>query len=323
MKKVSVIVPVFNTEKYLHRCLDSLVNQTLKDIEIIVVNDCSTDNSRKILDEYQSKYKKMIKVLNNETNKGIGYSRNLGILHSNGEFLSFIDSDDWVNIEMYERMYEKARKDTLDLVICNYDKMLENGDGTISKVLNDCVVPEYSNTSLCETPEILLTVNMAPWNKLYKKSLFRNIQFPTDLKYEDMIVVIKTLANAKKIGFMHESFNYYLVRSKSETTVMDQRVFDIFKITDLTLDFLKKQKYYSEISEYVEAFVIRNIFRYTLQQKNQKSRNLKIRFLDDAFNYLENNFPNWRNNKIWKKRNAFKRLIESNKTLTKIYCDLL
>ncbi len=322
MKKVSVIVPVYNTEKYLRRCLDSLVNQTLKDIEIIVVNDCSTDNSRKILDEYQSKYKKMIKVLNNETNKGIGHSRNLGILHSNGEFLSFIDSDDWVNVEMYEKMYEKAQKDSLDLVICNYDKMLENVDGSITKISNDYVIPEYLNTNLYETPEILLTVNMAPWNKLYKKSLFRNIQFPTDLKYEDMIVVIKTLANAKKIGFMHESFNYYLVRSKSETTVMDQRVFDIFKITDLTLDFLKKQKYYSEISEYVEAFVIRNIFRYTLQQKNQKSRNLKIRFLDDAFNYLENNFPNWRNNKIWKKRNAFKRLIESNKTLTKIYCDL-
>ena len=322
MKKVSVIVPVFNTEKYLRRCLDSLVNQTLKDIEIIVVNDCSTDNSRKILDYYEEKYKSILKVFHNESNRGIGYSRNLGMEKAEGEYLCFLDSDDWVKLDMYEKMYKKAKLESLDLVICNYDKKKMDNDGNFSKIENDYVIPEYSVTCLKSTPELLLTVNMGPTNKLYKKTLLKNIRFPIDLKYEDMIVIVKSLANSKRIGFVKESLVYYLVHSKSETTVMDKRVFDIFKITDLALEFLKKQKYYSKISEYVEAFVIRNIFRYTLQQKNQKSRALRRKFIDEAFNYLDNNFPKWRNNKIWKKRNAFKRLIESNKSLTKLYCDL-
>ena len=202
MKKVSVIVPAFNTEKYLHRCLDSLVNQTLKDIEIIVVNDCSTDNSRKILDYYEEKYKSILKVFHNESNRGIGYSRNLGMEKAEGEYLCFLDSDDWVKLDMYEKMYKKAKLESLDLVICNYDKKKMDNDGNFSKIENDYVIPEYSVTCLKSTPELLLTVNMGPTNKLYKKTLLKNIRFPIDLKYEDMIVIVKSLANYKRIGFV-------------------------------------------------------------------------------------------------------------------------
>ena len=109
MIKVSVVVPVYNTSKYLRRCLDSLVNQSLKEIEILVINDCSTDNSKNILDEYEKKYQN-IKVFHNKTNKGIGYNRNFGIKKASGEFIGFIDSDDYPELTWAEKLYNAAKE---------------------------------------------------------------------------------------------------------------------------------------------------------------------------------------------------------------------
>lgn len=322
MIKVTVIVPVYNTSKYLRRCLDSLVNQTLKEIEILVINDCSTDDSKDILDEYEKKYE-TVKVFHNKTNKGIGYNRNLGIQKAKGEFLSFIDSDDWTNETMFDKMYNKAIKDDNDLVICNFYKVLDNNNN-LNEFEIDVVNSKYDNTTLNNSRELLLDINLAPWNKLYKKELFtKDVRFPENLKYEDAIVVVKALARAKKIGVVEDKLNYYLVRNKSETTVMDKRVFDILEITNLIIEELKSHKYYEKIYEYVEAWCIRNLFRYTLQQRYQKDEKVKNKFIDDVFEYLDVTFPEWRKNTIWKRRNFLKRTIEKNKTLTKIYCKIL
>lgn len=321
MIKVSVIVPVYNTEKYLKRCLDSLVNQTLKEIEIIIINDCSPDNSKQILNKYEKKYNN-VKVFHNKTNKGIGYNRNFGIEKATGEYIGFIDSDDYVDMTMYEKLYNKAKKDDLELVVCNFHKMLEK-ENSLEEITPDFIIEEQKNTVLEKTPSLLSKVNLAPWNKLYKRSLLgSDIRFPEKLKYEDAIVVVKALARSKKIGFIKEKLNYYLVRNKSETTVMDKRVFDILEITKQIIAELKSHNYYENIKEEVEAWVTRNLFRYTLQQKYQKDSNLKNKFVDDVFSYLNTNFPNWKKNKIWKKRNIFKRTIESNKLLTKLYCKI-
>ncbi len=321
MKKVSVIVPVYNTEKYLRRCLDSLVNQTLEDIEIIIIEDKSPDNSNKILDEYKEKYKDKIKVFLNKTNKGIGYNRNFGIKKATGEYIAFVDSDDWVDETMYEKMYNKAIKDNLDLVLCNFHKMLEENEN-LNEIEPEFIITNFKNTSLKKHADLLLEVNLAPWNKLYKKELLIDNNFPEDLKYEDAIFVVKALARANKIGVIYEKLNYYLVRDKSETTVMDKRVYDILKITQMIIEELKSHDYYKDIKKYAEAMTIRNLFRYTLQQKYQKDKKIANDFIDKVFHYLNTEFPNWRENKIWKKRNFIKRFIEKNKLLTKIYCRL-
>ncbi len=320
MKKVSVIVPVYNTYRYLKRCLNSLVNQTLNDIEIIVINDCSTDESKKVLDEYEKKYNNIL-VFHNKTNKGIGYNRNLGIKKASGEYISFIDSDDFVDETMYDKMYKKAKENALDLVICKFHKMFEKKDDLI-EIEPDFKIPYFKNTNLKNSPNLLLDINLAPWNKLYKKELLEDIRFPENLKYEDAIVVVKALARAKKIGMVDEMLNYYLVRSKSETTSMDKRVFDIIAITKEIIEELKNQDYYDDIKKYVEAMTIRNLFRYTIQQKNQKDKKLANEFIDDVFMFLNKEFPNWKQNTIWKRRNVFKRMIEQNEILTKIYCSL-
>lgn len=320
--KVSIIVPVYNTEKYLRRCLDSLVNQTLKDIEIIIIDDKSPDNSILIIKEYENKYDN-IKVIHNKTNKGIGYNRNLGIKKASGKYIMFIDSDDYVDITLCEKLYNKAINEKLDLVLCNYHKMLEKEDGMLEEIKADFIISDFKNTSFSKSPNLLLEVNLAPWNKLYKKELLNDNLFPENLKYEDAIVVVKSLIKANKIGIVNEKLNYYLVRNKSETTVMDKRVFDILKITKMIVDEFKKTSYYEDIKIYVEAWCIRNLFRYTIQQKNQKDKKLAYKFINEVFLLLNLEFPNWKNNNIWKKRNLLKRIIESNRILTKIYISLI
>ena len=321
MIKVSVIVPVYNTENYLEKCLDSLVKQTLKDIEIIVINDCSTDNSKKILEKYKNKYNN-IKLINNTKNKGIGYNRNLGIEKAKGKYVSFIDSDDYVEHNMLEEMYNKAEKENLDIVMCNFYKMLEKDDGTTIEISSKHQIPFFENTALIDRPRLLLDVELAPWNKIFKKDLINDIRFPQDIKYEDTVFVVKAMAKAKTIGMIDKKFNYYLVRNTSETGVMDKKVFDILTITKMIVEELKSKDYYDVIEKYVEAMTIRNLFRYTLQQRNQKDKKVRNEFINQAFDYLNKEFPNWKKNEIYKKRSFIKRIIESSKLLTKIYCNL-
>lgn len=313
MKKVSVIVPVYNTEKYLRRCLNSLVNQTIEDIEIIVINDCSPDNSKEILKEYEKKYKDKIKVFHNKTNKGIGYNRNYGIKKATGEYIGFVDSDDYLDIDNLEKMYNFAKNNDVDLVICNLKKVDING-----KVLGYEEIQKFDLTNIKKSPEILLNINLGPANKLFSKEIFKdkNNRFPINLKYEDLAILPKLICDAKKIGFVEDSFYNYVIHEESETTTVDKRVFDVLKVMDQVNFYLKK---YDFPQIYLEFLNIRTLFRYTLQQKKQKDNNVKYEFVNQAFKYLDKNFPNWRKNKIYKKRNILKRTIEQSKLLTKLY----
>lgn len=319
--KVSVIVPVYNTEKYLRRCLDSLVNQTLNELEIIVIEDNSPDNSNVILKEYEDKYKDKIRVFHNKTNKGIGYNRNKGIKEASGEYLGFVDSDDFVDETMYEKLYNKAEKDKLDLVVCNFKRVVSIKDD-YKELDNEDNIKNFKSTSLKNNPSLLLDINLGPCNKLYKKDLLNDNLFPENLKYEDAIVVAKAILNAKRIGNLTDELYYYVIRQKSETTSMDKRVFDVLEINKMIVDNARKIKDYKLIENELEALVIRTLFRYTIQQKYQEDKKLASKFIDEVFNYLDNEFPNWRKNKIFNKRNILKKLIEKHRYLTKIYIKL-
>lgn len=316
MKKVSVIVPVYNTGKYLRRCLDSLVMQTLKDIEIIVINDCSPDNSKEILKEYEKKYKDKIKVFHNKTNKGIGYNRNLGIEKASGKYIGFVDSDDYIDKGFYEKMYNKAEKENLELVICDLKRVDEQNN-----FIGYETVKNFKNSNVESNPEILLNINLGPVNKLYLRKLFdKDTRFSENLKYEDLYVLPKIITKSKKIGKLNGVYYYYVIHQNSETTTMNNKIFDILKVMDNVNKDLRNLSYYNDIYSYVEYLNIRTLFRYTLQQKYQKDKKVAKKFIDEVFSYLYNEFPDWKNNKIWKQRNFIKKLIESNKLLTKLYC---
>lgn len=309
--KVSIIIPCFNAEKTISKCLDSVINQTYKNIEIIIINDASTDDTLNTINNYKKNYKNLI-IIDHKTNKGIGFSRNEGIKKATGEVISFVDSDDFINNNMIEIMVNKMSEDKSDLAICDFNKYVS--DSLLENEYNF----NNSLTNFKSSPNLIMDINLSPWNKLYKKELLINNLFPEDLKYEDAIVVIKALKNAKKISIIDQKLYNYIVHGNSETTNIDKKVYDILSISELIFNELKG---YID-NTYLEAFMIRNLFRYTIQQKHQKDKKVKYDFINKAFAFLNKHFPKWKKNKIYNKRNLLKRTIEKNKLLTKIYITL-
>lgn len=214
-----------------------------------------------------------------------------------GKYISFIDSDDFVDLNMFEKMYKKAEDDKLDIVVCRFHKLLEKENGNFVEEPPKYFIPYFKNTSFKDRPSLLLDINLAPWNKIYKKELFTSdVRFPENLKYEDAIVVVKTMLKAKRIGMLEDKLNYYIVRNNSESTVMDERVFDILIIDHQIFEELRKQEYYNDIKNYVERKIIESISYYIKQQRYQTNKELANNFINEAKNYLNNNFPDWQEN---------------------------
>ena len=307
--KVSVIVPVYNTEKYLKKCIDSLLNQNFEDYEIIVINDLSPGNAEEIIKSYNDK---KIVYIKNKTNKGIGYNRNLGIKKAKGEYVCFIDSDDYVKEDFISKMYNYSKENNLDLCVCDYVNVDEEGNKLKEFNLSDFCITNYE-----ENNKILCEINLAPWNKLYKKDMLvkNKIEFSETLKYEDLSFVALSIKNSKKIGKINEQLNYYTIHNNSETTTRDKRVFDIFKQLDIVRDEYKSGKYLDELTVSV-------LLNYTIQQRYQIDKDTQSKFIDDAFKYLNDNNIDYKHSEYIKNRSFLKRLIEKNKFITKIYCKI-
>lgn len=307
MPDISIIVPIYNAENYLDKCIESLLNQTKKEIEIILINDGSTDNSEKIIKSYKDK---RIKYFKNE-NQGIGKTRNFGIEKAKGKYLMFVDSDDYIDKNMAKLMFDKAFSNSLDMVVCDYYKVINNEN--IEEKL-----PSFKPTTLKNSPNLLYDINLSPWNKIYKTSLVKdnNIRFIEDLKYEDAPFVIETLDKANKIGKVNKCLNYYVIHGNSETTVRDKRVFDILKIVDKIRKYFKGKDY---IKESLDKLTVRIITNYTIQQRVQKDKKIGMQFIEEGFKYLNQEVSDYKNNKYYQSRGILKRTIEKNKILTKIY----
>lgn len=310
MVNVSIIVPVYNTAKYLNKCINSLLNQTLKDIEIILINDGSTDESESIIKKYKDKRIKYI----SKKNEGRGKTRNLGIDTATGEYLSFIDSDDYIESNFCEVMYNKAIKDKCDIVICDYFEDINNE-------LKEIKFASFKDANLMENPEIINYINLGPCNKIYKKELFKdkNNRFVENLKYEDAPFVCRLLLSAKKIGKINKCLAHYVIHEKSETTTRDERIFDILKITDIIVKDLEKYDY---MHEAMINLVVMILTDYTIQQRYIKSKSSRNKFIDMAFHYLDKLDSNWRSCNYLNKFNYLKRKVKSSKILTKLYCTI-
>ena len=312
MKKVdiSIIVPVYNAEKYISKCLSSLINQTKKEIEIIIINDGSIDNSEKIIKEYKDKRIKYIK----NTNQGIGTTRNQGIKEATGKYLMFIDSDDYIENNACELLYNKAEKDNLDMVVCDFYREKEDGEKKEDKII------DFKNTTIKETPELLYKVNMSPWNKLYKTKMIKDneIYFEEELKYEDTPFVFISMDKSKKIGKVNKCLNHYIIHNNSETTVRDERCFDIFEIIRIIRDYFEDKEY---AKESLNKWIVWIVTNFTIQQRNQEDKKIAMKFIDHAHDYLSVVVPDYKNNKYYEGR-GIKRIIEKSRLLTKIYVRL-
>lgn len=309
MVDISIIVPVYNAEKYIKKCVDSLVKQSKKELEFIIVNDGSTDHSEKMIQSYQDA---RIKYFKNK-NQGIGKTRNFGIEQACGKYLMFLDSDDYLEQDACELLYERCEKDNLDVLVCNFYKVFQDHK-------EEVIIPSFSNTSLKEQPEILLSINLAPWNKIYRRDLIEqhHIRFVENLKYEDAPFVAESLLKAKNIGSINTVSYDYVIHENSETTVRDQKVFDIIKIVDIIRNHFKNYEWSKEV---IDTLTIQILVNYNIQQRYLKDKKSRDKFIDESFAYLEKNVPKYKKNIYFKKRNMLKSIIEKSKVLSKIYCD--
>ena len=255
--KVSVIVPVWNVEKYIRQCLDSLINQTLKEIEIIVVNDGSPDNSQKIIDKYVKKHPEKVQSYIKE-NGGQGSARNMGLEKARGEYISFVDSDDWLDLDALERMYSIAKKEKSDIVICD-------------------MVDHYSNHTIyhnCTKYDSVFEVTPSACNKMFKRNIIKDFKFLPKLWYEDFDFTTKILFNTSKISNISEGF--YHCNCREESTMNNNnslKNLDILIVMDDIINYLKKVDRYDEnIISYLifEHILITTINRVALQKNKDK-----------------------------------------------------
>ncbi|MDR2337238.1 MAG: glycosyltransferase [Deltaproteobacteria bacterium] len=253
--KVSVIVPVYNTEKYLVQCLDSLVNQTLKEIEIICVNDGSTDGSLVILNQY-AKQDKRIKIINKD-NGGPSSARNLGINLAKGEYLTFVDSDDWVETSMCQLAYNKATYGKVDLVLFNM--FFANG-GKIQRI-NFTGCAKFKKTIVYQDIKgLVLNRRISVYARLYKTNFLRERQifFSEGLLYEDGPFMMEVLLQASSINVLHKNLYYH--RKGSVGSIMSSshatyQIFDIFKVARIIKEKLQKLGKYQEFMK--EFFIFK------------------------------------------------------------------
>lgn len=246
---ISVVIPVYKVEKYLGKCLDSIINQTYKNLEIIVVNDGSPDNCSKIIEEY-SKKDKRIKVIN-KVNGGLSDARNVGIENSNGKYISFVDSDDYVSKYYFETLYNNLNKYNCEISICN-QIIFEEKDTIVDKI-NSEDIKIYNSTEALKLMLYQKKINNSAWGKLYLKSLFEKVRYPKGKIYEDIPTTYKTFLNSEKICVSSCKYYFYLKRNNSISSKFSENTLDILENVYAMKEDLKR---YSEYNNAVNSRVI-------------------------------------------------------------------
>lgn len=237
MVKVSIIVPVYNVEKYLAKCLDSLVNQTLREIEIIIVNDGSKDNSAQIAQRYAAQYPEKVMYLEKE-NGGLSDARNFGIDHANGDYLAFVDSDDFVHPTMMEQMHGLCQTYDADIAICNLQKVNENGEITqkLTQLSNFPTV-----FTLAERPDAFADMSYFACNKLFKKSVFGDFRFKKGIHFEDIELIPRVLLRAQKVAKTDDYHYQYFERTDSISKSHTLKGLDMLHAVEVvTQDFMQQ-----------------------------------------------------------------------------------
>lgn len=256
--KVSVIVPCYNVEQFLPRCLDSLVNQTLKDIEIICVNDASPDNSIAILRDYETRYSNVV-VIDLKENACIGGARNRGIEIARGEYITFVDSDDWVELDMMEKLYSKAVETGMDAVSCGFDNVDANNRVTAIGIDSRRTMINGFITNDNQRNNLLRIVPYAGWSHMIRSEFLRkhpDVRFPEHIFYEDSyfgpLVGIYTNGTA----YIPEALYHFYSNSDSTTRAQNSpRIYDRPKVMKMAVDYFRQHGLTQRFHKFLNYFV--------------------------------------------------------------------
>jgi len=285
---LSVIIPFYNSEKYFKRCLETLEAQLCdKRIELILIDDGSTDGSKNIAELFQRKNHTQVTILH-QKNSGSGAARNSAIHHCKGIFLGFVDSDDWIEPDMFTQMLDTALKQNSDVVICNFFKIHENGNKRDIKYMptgKDGIIPIEQKSFIFES-------GFSPWNKIIKKKLIieNKLYFAEGILHQDVAILPAVLAKANKIINISKPLYNHYARQGSSVRTWDKNIYDIFK----ALDYLKS-KSPSLYKDELEYLTIKELFYHVLPAQYHSSKEYE-QFRKFTVSYFLENHPSWKNN---------------------------
>lgn len=276
-KCISIIIPVYNCEKYISRCLRSIINQTYKNLQIIVVNDGSTDNTLNICEDI-ARNDSRIEIYSKE-NGGVSSARNLGLKKVKGDYISFVDADDFLEVNMFSKMIYSLKDE--DLIVCNFYIVDEKGNKENGKSIPNVILNK--NETLIELLLNRLIIG-ALWNKLFKKSILENVEFNTSYTIgEDLLFEFFAINNSKKIKFISDKLYNYYVNSNNVTSTSNYKKWDqVIEICNI----IRKSISDKELIQYMD---IKEFKTYRLIiEKLLKSKKIK----SDDINMLKIYFKN-------------------------------
>lgn len=269
---ISVIVPIYNMEKYLNKCVDSILNQTYSNLEIILVDDGSTDLSPKICDEYL-KLDDRIKVFHKK-NGGLSDAKNFGLKKANGKYVGFVDSDDWIDKNMYEEMYYKLKNTKSNIVICGRYVEYENGERNEWYNKNEMVMDNEQSLIYLNS---FYNFDMSSCDKLCEKTLFENIEFPYGKKCEDAYTTYLLFAKADRVAYIPKCFYHYFQRSGSISRNEKINMDYIYAAAQQVDFFAKEYPHLKYIAETNYIFAVKSIFQVSIERKLQLTDEFNIK----------------------------------------------
>lgn len=283
---VSVIVPVYNSEKYISKCIESIINQTYQNIEIILINDGSKDNSQKIINEYKQRFPDKINAIE-QKNKGVATTRNESIKIANGDYIMFVDNDDFLDNNYIETFVNEIQKSDYDAVFGGYRRPDENG-----KIIKEMCLKNQ------EWSKFMI---MAPWAKIFKKSYLidNNIQFLNVNLGEDIYFSLKVILLSKKIKIIpYIGYNWFFNTSSISNTVQKNITqLQVYDLLNSCYNMIKEQNLLENNYEIIETHFTRYIiWLLSFSTKKLSYRQIKEEY-NKIFKWLEERFPNYKKNK--------------------------
>ena len=288
---ISIIIPVYKVEKYLEKCIESVLKQTYTNLQIILVDDGSPDNCGKICDEYAKKDSR-IEVIH-KANGGLSDARNVGISKAKGRYIGFVDSDDYIKEDMYEILLNLIKKYDADVSICNLYDVIDGNEYIRNK---ENGIREYSRLDILK--EVLLDKNIQSyaWNKLYKKELFDEVKYPIGKKYEDIGTTFYIFEKCNKIVVTSEPEYYYLKRSDSlVNNVTESTVFDYMEL--ILQRYLYINDNIKELKQYNDYYLVRTLLTANndikeLKQIEEKTKQKYNELYNISKEILRTNYSN-------------------------------
>ncbi|MCR5797650.1 MAG: glycosyltransferase [Eubacterium sp.] len=293
MEKISVIIPAYNVEAYIRRCLDSVLENSYPNLEVIVIDDGSEDRTAEFIEEYVEMYPDKIRFVK-QANKGLAATRNVGMKLATGDYIAFVDSDDFVEKTMYEKLIKEAKEKDCDLVTCGFYQCYED---TGEIVAYQSGFKGEFDQSIFDNPHLLRINSPHAVNKLYRRDLVEkaDFSFPEGMIFEDLCSVFPLFAKAEKVGRVHEPLYYYIRnRANGILATYNEKHGQIVDSLGILVEKFKEMGYFDQFEDTLRYFSIRHIYARFDDMDKYNSDEFRADFEKRAFGFLDQWFPGWR-----------------------------